>query len=390
MSSVSAARPARRSAEEPRKTAAAHAHSSALQAAADLRELALPALARMYDPAQRLFYFTLRQRGNVVAAEGLSRRYTAITLIGLAADTVEASQVALHGQSLMDPCARLVTDLPQMDGIGDVALTLWALTATGAAGRTMAWKRLQELNPLTGEIPTVELAWTLSALVNANIPESAEMCQAVRSRLLTSFNPKAGIFPHVVGRRGVRSHVACFADQVYPIQALSFLARAAGDREALDAATACARRICELQGDAGQWWWHYDARTGDVLEGYPVYAVHQDSMAPMALLALTEGGGPSFAPAIERSFAWLASSPEIAGRSLVDRRAGLIWRKVARREPRRISRYAQASAAAIHPSLRVPVLKALFPPVTVDYEDRPYHLGWLLLTYRQLQEAVAR
>jgi len=27
--------------------------------------------------------------------------------------------------------------------------------------------------------------------------------------------------------------------------------------------------ICGAQGAAGQWWWHYDSRTGGVVEGYP-------------------------------------------------------------------------------------------------------------------------
>ena len=58
--------------------------------------------------------------------------------------------------------------------------------------------------------------------------------------------------------------------------------------------------ICELQGPDGQWWWHYDTRTGKVVEGYPVYSVHQDSMAPMALLDLEDAGGPQHSEAITR------------------------------------------------------------------------------------------
>jgi hypothetical protein len=74
----------------------------------------------------------------------------------------------------------------------------------------------------------------------------------------------------------------------------------------------------------------------------------------------------------------LASSPELRGGSLVDRAAGLIWRKVARREPGKLTRYAQAVASGLHPRLRLPLADALFPPGTIDYEDRPYHLGWVL------------
>jgi hypothetical protein len=136
--------------------------------------------------------------------------------------------------------------------------------------------------------------------------------------------------------------------------------------------------MCERQGTAGQWWWHYDARTGSVLDGYPVYAIHQDAMGPMALFAVMAAPGRDYTGAIDRSLAWLESSPELGGASLVDEKADLIWRKVARREPRKATRYLQAAASAIHPGLRVPGTDVLFPPRSIDYEDRPYHLGWLM------------
>ena len=34
-----------------------------------------------------------------------------------------------------------------------------------------------------------------------------------------------------------------------------------------------------------------DVRTGRVIEGYPVYAIHQDAMGPMALFALEDACG---------------------------------------------------------------------------------------------------
>ena len=79
-----------------------------------------------------------------------------------------------------------------------------------------------------------------------------------------------------------------------------------------------------------------------MIEGYPVYAVHQDAMAPMALLAVEDAGGPDFAGPVERGLEWLRSAPELGGGSLVDDAAGLIWRKVARREPGKLARSLQA------------------------------------------------
>jgi hypothetical protein len=165
---------------------------------------------------------------------------------------------------------------------------------------------------------------------------------------------------------------------VYPIHALARCADRVGLPAARDVATRTARAICARQGPGGQWWWHYDWRTGRVVEPYPVYAVHQDSMAPMALLAVEHATGFDFSTPIARGLAWLAGAPELGGRSLVDETAGLIWRKVARREPRKLSRALQAAASGLHARLRVPGLDVLFPAGSIDHEDRPYHLGWIL------------
>ena len=149
----------------------------------------------------------------------------------------------------------------------------------------------------------------------------------------------------------------------------------------VDASLACARHFCALQGDKGQWWWHYDVRSGRVIEGYPVYAVHQDSMAPMALLEVQDATGHSFAREIALGMSWLEASPELEGGSLIDDNAGIIWRKVARREPAKLSRYLQAAASGVHPTLRVPGIEKILRPTAIDYEDRPYHLGWVLYAW---------
>jgi len=101
-------------------------------------------------------------------------------------------------------------------------------------------------------------------------------------------------------------------------------------------------------------------------------------MAPMALLALEEAGGGSRRAEIERGLEWLRCAPELRGGTLVDEEARVIWRKVARRELGKTARYLQAMASRLHPAFRVPGLDLLFPPEAVDFEDRPYHVGWLL------------
>jgi hypothetical protein len=334
----------------------------------------------MYDSAERQFVFRLRRDGTAVLREGWSTRYAAIALIGLAGESGDdVRRVLHHDPSLLLEEVRRRGEAS--GGLGDVALVHWALVAHRRSDREGTLRRVQQLHPAETPQPAVELAWCLMALSCDTEAPVGELRQRLAERLVRSAEP-AGVFPHVVGGpAGLRSHVSCFADFVYPIQALATYHRLTGDRPALAAALRAAGLICRHQGRAGQWWWHYDARTGEVLEPYPVYAVHQDSMAPMALHALREASGQDFRDAVERGLEWLERSPELEGGSLIDEAQSLIWRKVARREPGKLARYMQAAASRLHPAFRVPGLDLLVPPGTIDHEDRPYHLGWILHTW---------
>lgn len=352
-----------------------------------LRAMAVRGLGRMYDPGDRLFVFRLRRTKNGIVSEGRSRRYTAITLIGLAKEEGRVAKSVLVGQTPHSVCERLAQDIELAANLGDVALSVWAAAAVAYPQRQPMRRRLAELRPAERGYPVVELSWALDAAC-ADSDTDDGIAERLANRLMASFVERSGMFPHVLGQdSGLRSHVSCFADMVYPIHALASYSRLSGNRQALGVATRCAEKICQHQGKAGQWWWQYDRRTTDLVEAYPVYAVHQDAMAPMALFALKAAGGPDFSDAIRRGLDWLVYAPEI-GASLIDEKADLIWRKVARREPGKLSRCLQAGASRIDPSLRVPGLAALFPPRAIDHEDRPYHLGWLLYAWSPARAAA--
>ena len=143
--------------------------------------------------------------------------------------------------------------------------------------------------------------------------------RAAAQRLLAA-QGATGLFPHhlpadMLGR--FRSHVGCFADQAYAMQALARYGRETGDAACYRGGTVRgpARR---LQGEGGQWWWHYDWRHGNVVERYPVYSVHQHSVAPMALLELAEAGGPDHRAAVAAGLGWLVERPESREQLIVD------------------------------------------------------------------------
>jgi hypothetical protein len=99
----------------------------------------------------------------------------------------------------------------------------------------------------------------------------------------------------------------------------------------------------------------------------------------MALFALAKACGRDFSESIERGLRWRANPPEISGALIdTDTERDVIWRKIARHEPGRLVRCLQATASRLHPAIRVPGVDVVFPAVSVDYESRPYHMGWIL------------
>ena len=341
-------------------------------------------LPTMFRTDQRAFAYTCRRHGKgAPRLEGTSPRYGAIVLLGAHKLEDEAQRPIFGGELAADFCTRLIAALGEVRSLGDVALATWAAAELKHPDLGVALERLRTLAEESAP-PTVETAWVLSALVAASHQfDTAADAQFIRHRLTCAFAPEAGVFSHLIDpNRGgcYRSHVSNFADQVYPIQALSRYHSAFGDTEALATADRCAGELCGLQGKAGQWWWHYDARTGAVIEGYPVYSVHQDAMGPMALLDLLDAGGTDHSDAIQKGLQWIDSAPEIASSLIVDDLA-LVWRKVARREPGKLVRSVRAVVSRINENLRWRWLDVVFPPGAIDYECRPYHLGWILYAW---------
>jgi hypothetical protein len=311
--------------------------------------------------------------------EGCSLRYTAITVLGARHLDSAGQRAVLAGRTVGEVCDVLVDRLASTNSVGDAALAVWATAACGHRGLERALGRLDVLDSGPSTRYVVEQAWVVSALVAArSLVDEERQLDLARARLLDA---QAGaLFGHVTGpdlASRFRRHVSCFADQVYPIQALSLLHAAVGDPGALAAANRCADRIVSLQGPAGQWWWHYDTRTGGMVEGYPVYSVHQHAMGPMALLDLADAGGQVELDAVRRGLGWMVSAPE-TGESLILDGPGLTVRKVARRDSRKLVRGARAVACGLRPGTRLAALDRLWPPTAVDRECRPYEFGWLL------------
>src|SRR5712691_101586 len=359
------------------------AHDPAVARLVDrLLTVAQRTLRRSYLGAE--FAFTLR--GDGLAAEGTSTRYGAIASLGLAHLPDPAQRAILVGEDSDDLLGRLAKGLDRITDRGDAALICLAAAEAGHSELPHAIYRLAQLDRrlLSGEpgdaIDVVAAAWVVTALVAARATVDVEPhLAAARQRLLGA---RRVVFPHQIGapQKWYRAHVGSFADQIYPVQALARLHASADDPAALTVADHVARVICAKQGPAGQWWWHYDARSGAVVEGYPVYSVHQHAMAPMGLLDLAEAGGGDHFAEICRGLRWMAGRPETT-EPLIAAEKPVIWRKVGRSDPRKLVRGLAAARSAVLPGTLMPGVGLLFPPGMVDYECRPYELGWMLYAW---------
>jgi hypothetical protein len=316
--------------------------------------------------------------------EGTNLLYAAIAALGLAWVSDADQRAVLDGGSAAQ-LARHASDLACAPGtdLGAAALAGWARAELTGELAAPVYERLLHEVEVGTSAPTVDFSWTLTALIAAaDLTEVREAAKQAAERLMLAQGAN-GIWGHHLPRTDLgkyRAHVGCFADQVYPIQALSRYAQLTGDERALSAANRCADRIVELQGAQGQWWWHYDVRTGGVVEGFPVYSVHQHAMAPMALFDLQEAGGHDHRAAITAGLAWIRHHPESAD-ALVDPETGAIWRKIGRREPHKFTRRVRAVSTSLSPGLTLGALDAIFRPGFLDYECRPYELGWLLYAW---------
>jgi hypothetical protein len=358
----------------------------------DLIERSCCALPHMFRSDRQEFVQTVRRdasAANGLRPEGDNLRYAAMVALGTAWLEPDRQREILAGLRATDLTATVAARGVAAADLGAGALAAWAAAEVrGEAPAALFDRLLGQIKGSTTQ-PTVVYAWMLTALVAAReLGDFDSAAEQAAERLLAAQGDH-GVFPHALPAEALgrlRSHVGSLADQVYPLQALARYHVATGDPGALEAANRTAARIVAMQGDAGQWWWHYDVRTGGVVEDYPVYSVHQHAMAPMVLLDLREAGGVDHVPAIARGLAWLRTHPETRG-ELLDDRSGVIWRKVGRREPRKAVRYLRSVTTAVRPSLRLAGLDRVFPPGRIDYECRPYELGWLL--YAWLASGVA-
>jgi len=351
----------------------------------ELNRMALQGLVPMFVAEKQLFCFRLVQTGQGLVSEGLSPRYTIMTLLGLRELERTGARTPFDVNAIY---ASLAQDMSWIQGAGDLGLMIW-LTAVFApdqidglfhrGGLETALDRYLDAR----EARTMELAWFLAGLAHAGLacPEKLSRLKDLADKTyqrLEKNQGKCGFFGHLSTTKSlagfVRGRIGSFADQIYPIYAMSKFAIAFHQEAPSKLALRCAKAICEAQGELGQWWWLYDSKSGRVSSKYPVYSVHQQGMAPMGLLAAEEATGHSFQEPIYKGLRWIAGANEL-GQDIRDASQNLIWRCVYPQG--KYSKYVDMARSFVG----LPSGSFSAAELRVLHEDRPYELGWLLYAF---------
>jgi hypothetical protein len=360
----------------------------------ELAVIAARGLAAMADGETGLFphKVVITPAGTVTSAP--NPFYSAISLIGLVTGGVDDAwrgQVDLGTaiDALVASCAG------SRDGML-VGTTIWALALVDDPRAAELVERLARGWTPAGR-SSMEIGLVVSGVVAAmeRVPacrdRARRLAEAAAAELVQRWSGASGLFS---GRRGMHSRsdlrprsllyrrLTSFAHQVYSLHGLAAHARAISGHVP-DCAVETADRLVEEQGPLGQWWWIHSARDGRVIEGYPVYSVHQDGMAFLALAPLQNLGAGRYDAALWRGLRWVDGANELQ-ESLVHRDRDLIVRCIQRAGSEadgpsglsvRMMRDTQVASWGLRQAAGT---RAEPAGLEILLECRSYHLGWLL------------
>jgi hypothetical protein len=354
----------------------------------ELTCLALQGLVPMLDLEKQLFCHRLVRTERGIIQEGISPRYTIMTLLGLRKLEEAGAHLPIDITSVYEALAH---DTKWIRGAGDLGLMIW-LTATFAPDQLKTFFGRFDLDTALDRYAdarqgrTMELSWFLAGLAHSALaqpeilPDLIDLASEAYHRLEANQGER-GFFGHMSRKKSVkgflRGRIGSFADQIYPIYAISKFATAFSIKEPLKAAEDCAMAICSAQGELGQWWWLYESHAGRVASRYPVYSVHQHGMAPMGLFALEEATGQSFDEFIYKGLRWIYGSNELS-EDMRDRSESLVWRCILPKN--KGTKYRDTLMSFF----RTPVLDPAGTdngPFEILFEERPYESGWLLYAF---------
>jgi len=275
-------------------------------------------------------------------------------------------------------------------GIRERSLLLWLLAkdSDDRAGKGYeSLTKLPEQEIVKAE--TMELAWMLTALVfeykRINDSSFKLKLSDVAKLLKNRFIEKSSLFlhrdPHY-SKFDLCYNIGNFADQIYSIHAFSMMTKLTDEKKHLKTAEACADKLVSLQGEKGQWWWHYNAPDGSVIQKFPVFSVHQDSMTPFSFMALNDVSENDYNPYISLGMRWLTHENELNA-NMINENKNYVRRGIQRKSP--LSKIQKFTTVASKLSSIFSLPEKFDQPryLQIMNWEHSYHLGWILYAYNE-------
>jgi hypothetical protein len=338
---------------------------------------ALDFLPRSFDAARGLFSFKAElDAGELVQdwSHWVVPRYTINSLLGLHAVGYEGA-------------ARMTERFLELNEIANPAdKGLLAVLHCERDDLERAAELVPQLHALAGaRLEMQDIAWLLwgaCAAARAGIAGAEPAAFALLTRMLDDYvHPRTGLPRHSL--RPYRRGIVSFGSLVYFLRALHEAAATFGNGRAERLFRSGVATALALQGPQGEWPWMIDVARGRAFDRYPVFSVHQDSMAILFLRPALDAAIAGAATAIDRSVRWVHGENELGLRFYVDE-PFFAYRAVERDESwtkeRRYGRWLAGRSAAGVPASRL----------RVNRECRSYHLGWILYAWRGWTDCAAR
>jgi hypothetical protein len=303
-------------------------------------------------------------------------KYTQNTLMGIAKARAAGYETPFNAAERFSALARIASSATSDPE--NLAGYVWAAGTIGVAIADSHVDRFKEIarEPRrTRGLTAQAVAWMVLASVHGDAafrPLASGLIDYACARYV---HPTSHLVRHLP--YGYRRSVGSFAASCYMAYALLTAGRMLGNRKATEVGLQIARKLVRLQGPQGQWAWLYDVPRGAVLDYYPIYSVHQHSMAPFFLLEAVDQGHLTYLDPLIKGFKWLHGQNELSS-SMISAEHDVIWRSVERRG--NLHRFPTAISAVFGHRGRAAVVNDR-RHVRLNRECRSYELGWGLWAY---------
>ncbi len=269
-----------------------------------------------------------------------------------------------------------VTDL------GDLGLLL-ALLSEGGAELADARRVLSQLIERTSDesrlrrLNIQDLTWLLWGSVSASrrgLVEAEPVAHMLFKVMRASHHHRGEALPRHDAHR-TRGPIISFGASVYYVNVAYKYGRAFDSQPAMGVFRQGVTALLACQRAGGEWPWLLNCGDGRPLDVYPVFSVHQHSMAMFFLFPAQSEGFADAEQAISRSMSWMSGTNQL-GAPMVCRSPFFTYRSIERkaRWPR-AQRYLRARRVV---ATKEVAMLAPNSRVVINPETRSYELGWAL------------